>query len=276
LLGLAAYAESFSNHPIALSILKEYGKPPIKDIHGEYEEMAGYGVRATLEGSSILAGNEKLMEKMGIAYAVPETVGTNVHVAKDGVYAGCLTIADEIKPGSRALVPALKELGVRKTVMLTGDLPRIAADIGRELELDEVHAGLLPRQKVEKVEELARQKLPRKTLAFVGDGINDAPVLALADVGVAMGGLGSDAAIEAADIVLMTDEPEKLVEAVRIARFTRHVVWQNIALALGIKFLFLFLATLGVSTLWEAVFADVGVSLLAVLNSMRVVFRLPA
>jgi len=188
----------------------------------------------------------------------------------DAVYVGCVVIADEIKPDSHGLVASLKKLGVRKTVMLTGDTPQIAETVARELQVDEMYASLLPQQKVEKVEMLSKQKLPKKTLAFVGDGINDAPVLAMADVGVAMGGLGSDAAIEAADVVLMTDEPAKLVEAVKIARFTKSVVWQNIVLSLGIKFLFLFLATLGVSSLWEAVFADVGVSLLAVFNSLRI------
>jgi len=270
LLELAAGAEAFSNHPIAASILKEYGKDIDKNALTRYEEIAGRGVSVNANGRAILAGNEKLMGEMGITYAESQTIGTKVYVAADGVYAGCIVIADEIKPDSRGLVALLKNLGVRKTVMLTGDTPRIAETVARELEIDEMHAGLLPQQKVEKVEELGKQKLPKKTLAFVGDGINDAPVLAMADVGVAMGGLGSDAAIEAADVVLMTDEPAKLVEAVKIARFTKRVVWQNIALSLGIKFLFLFLATLGVSSLWEAVFADVGVSLLAVFNSMRV------
>jgi len=186
------------------------------------------------------------------------------------VYAGCIVIADEIKADSYSLVDSLKALGVRKTVMLTGDTQQIATAVAGELGLDEVHAGLLPGQKVEKVEQLATQKLPKKVLAFVGDGINDAPVLAMADVGVAMGGLGSDAAIEAADVVLMTDEPSKLAQAVEVARFTKRIVRQNIVLALGVKILFLVLATFGVSSLWEAVFADVGVSLLAVLNSMRV------
>ena len=179
-------------------------------------------------------------------------------------------IADEIKPDSRSAISALKALGIRKTVMLTGDTPQIAQVVAESLTLDEVHAGLLPQQKVEKVEILSKQRHHKKTLAFVGDGINDAPVLAMADIGVAMGGLGSDAAIEAADVVLMTDEPIKLAEAIKVARFTKCVVWQNIIVSLGIKFLFLFLATLGVSSLWEAVFADVGVSLLAVLNSMRI------
>ena len=268
-LQLAAHAESFSNHPIAVSIMNEYGKDIDRENIGEYQEIAGYGI--SVKGSiAILAGNEKLMEKMGIPYTQTEGIGTKVYVAVDGVYAGCIVIADEIKTDSYGLASSLKNLSIRKTVMLTGDTPEIAKAVAEKLQLSEVYAGLLPQQKVEKVEMLLRQKPPKKTLAFVGDGINDAPVLAMADIGIAMGGLGSDAAIEAADVVLMTDEPAKLVEAVKIARFTKHIVWQNIVLSLGIKFLFLFLATLGVSSLWEAVFADVGVSLLAVLNSMRV------
>jgi len=273
LLEAAACAEAFSNHPIALSILKEYGKDIDKNGLSAYEEIAGHGVSVRARGRAILAGNEKLMDKMGIAVSPSQGIGTKAHVAIDGAYAGCIVIADEVKSDSYGLVDSLKKLGVRKTVMLTGDTPEIAQIVAKELKLDEMSAGLLPQQKVEKVEALSREKAPKKTLAFVGDGINDAPVLAMADVGVAMGGLGSDAAIEAADVVLMTDEPAKLVEAVKIARFTKRVVWQNIALSLGIKFLFLFLATLGVSSLWEAVFADVGVSLIAVLNSMRVIRR---
>ena len=291
LLELAARAEAFSSHPIAASILKEYGKDVDKKSLSRYEEIAGHGVSAcdgAPDGAgcqTILAGNEKLMRKMGIAHAQPQSAGTTVHVAAGGAYAGCIVIADAIKPDSRGIVAALKKLGVRKTVMLTGDAPQVAQMVARELGIDETHAGLLPQQKVEKIEALmeamaksqpafarrfrGRQSPAKKTLAFVGDGINDAPALAMADVGVAMGALGSDAAIEAADVVLMTDEPAKLAEAVKIARFTKRVVWQNIALSLGVKFLFLFLATFGVSSLWEAVFADVGVSLLAVFNSMR-------
>ena len=270
LLEAAAHAESFSNHPIAVSILKEYGKEIDKDGLEHYEEIAGHGVSVQAKGQTILAGNGKLMDKMRVAYTESQSIGTKVHVAVDGLYAGSIVIADEIKTDSYGLISSLKNLGVRKAVMLTGDTPQIAEAIAKELELDEVHASLLPQQKVEEVEKLSKQKLPKKTLAFVGDGINDAPVLAIADVGVAMGGLGSDAAIEAADVVLMTDEPAKLTEAVKIARFTKRVVWQNIVVSLGVKFLFLFLATLGVSSLWEAVFADVGVSLLAVFNSMRI------
>ena len=266
----AAYAEHFSNHPIALSIRKEYGAEIAGDTLADYEELAGFGVGVTEGGRRILAGNGKLMERLGIAFVESHGLGTKVYVAIEGVYAGCIVIADEIKPDSRGAIAALRTLGVRKILMLTGDAPQIAVSVAEELGLDEVYAGLLPEEKVAKVELLNGQKRPKKTLAFVGDGINDAPVLAMADVGVAMGGLGSDAAIEAADVVLMTDEPKKLAEAVEVARFTKRVVWQNIVLSLGVKFLFLFLATLGVSSLWEAIFADVGVSLLAVLNSMRI------
>jgi len=270
LLKYAAYVESFSNHPIAVSILKEYGKDTEKENLSQYEEIAGYGVSVQVNNKTIFAGNAKLMEKIGINHTESEGIGTKVYIAIDNIYAGCLVIADEIKPDSYGLIDSLKKLGIRKTFMLTGDTKQIAEIIAKELALDEVHANLLPGQKVEKVEKLSKQKLSKKTLAFVGDGINDAPVLAMADIGVAMGALGSDAAIEAADVVLMTDEPSKLTEAVKIARFTKRVVWQNIILSLGVKFLFLFLATLGVSSLWEAVFADVGVSLIAVFNSMRI------
>jgi len=273
LLEATANAEAFSNHPIAVSILKAFDGEVDKDRLTHYEEIAGHGVSVKAGSISILAGNEKLMTKMGIDFTAHQSIGTKVYVAIDGVYAGCIVITDEIKPDSRGLVDSLKKLGVRKTVMLSGDTLQIANAIASEIKLDEVYADLLPQEKVEKVEMLSKQKQPKKTLAFVGDGINDAPVLAMADVGVAMGGLGSDAAIEAADVVLMTDEPGKLVEAIEIARFTKRVVWQNIVASLGIKFLFLFLATLNVSSLWEAVFADVGVSLLAVFNSMRVMRR---
>ena len=270
LLRAAAHAEIFSNHPIAASILREYGHDVDKSALSGYEEIAGHGVSVRAWGRMVIAGNDKLMDKMGVAYTASTKSGTKVYVALDCVYAGCIVVADEIRPDSHGLAAALRGMGVRKTVMLTGDAPQIAEAVARELCIDEMRAGLLPHQKVAEVEALSAQKLPKRTLAFVGDGINDAPVLAMADVGVAMGGLGSDAAIEAADVVLMTDEPGKLIEAVKIARFTKRVVWQNIIASLGIKFLFLILAGLGLSSLWEAVFADVGVSLLAVLNSMRV------
>jgi Cd2+/Zn2+-exporting ATPase len=270
ILRAAAHAEAFSNHPIAVSIMKEYGMEVEKDKLEQYEEIAGHGVSVSTNGQAVLAGNEKLLKLKGIDFPEAVGIGTKVYIAIDGVYAGCIIIADEIKLDSREAIETLKTLGVRKTIMLSGDIPQIAESVSAELKLDEVYASLLPQDKVEKVEQLSKNKRPKRTLAFVGDGINDAPVLAMADVGVAMGALGSDAAIEAADVVLMTDQPAKLAEAVKIARRTKRIVWQNIVLSLGIKFLFLFLAALGVSSLWEAIFADVGVSLIAVLNSMRV------
>jgi len=273
LLKAAAHAEIFSNHPIALSILKEYdetGEKVDKASLSEYEEIAGHGVKVRYSGDVVLAGNAKLMAKMGIAYQESERIGTKVYLAINGVFAGCIVIADELKPDSAKLVASLKKLGIRKAVMLTGDTEQAAQAIAKDLHLDQIHASLLPHQKVEQVEILSQEKPAKRTLAFVGDGINDAPVLAMSDIGIAMGGLGSDAAIEAADVVLMTDEPSKLVEAVEIARFTKRIVWQNIIVSLAVKLLFLVLATFGVSSLWEAVFADVGVSLLAVFNSMRV------
>ena len=270
LLESTAFAEVFSNHPIALSILKEYGQEVDRDSLSQYEEIAGHGVTVEASGKKIFAGNGKLMDRMGITYEESPSIGTKVYVAIDGIFAGCVVIADEIKPDSYGLVAALKKLGIRKTAMLTGDTPQIAEIIARELELDYMYAGLLPQQKVEKVEDLMKQKLSKRTLAFVGDGINDAPVLAMADVGVAMGGLGSDAAIEAADVVLMTDEPMKLIEAIKIARFTKQIVWQGIIFSLAVQILFLVLGTMGVASIWEAIFADVGVSLLAVFNTMRI------
>jgi Cd2+/Zn2+-exporting ATPase len=272
LLEAAAYAEAFSNHPIALSIIRKYETSIDKNTLSEYCETAGHGVSVSANGRRLLAGNKKLMAKSGITFEEEQNVGTNVYVAIDGVFAGCIIISDEVKPGSRDAIAALKALGIRKTVMLTGDNPQIAEAIACELKLDEAYGSLLPQQKVERVEILNGQKLQNSKLAYVGDGINDAPVLAMADVGVAMGGLGSDAAIEAADVVLMTDEPQKLVEAVGIALFTKRIVWQNIFFALGVKGLFLLLGAMGSATMWEAVFADVGVAVLAVLNATRVMY----
>jgi Cd2+/Zn2+-exporting ATPase len=276
LLELAAHAESYSNHPIALSVMKEYGKEVERDRISGYTEIAGHGVSVSLNGRTILAGNHKLMAKEGIGFQESQSIGTKVYIAllsnapSDRVFAGCVVISDEIKPDSRNAVSALKTKGVQKTVMLTGDNPNIAGAVAAELKLDEVYGGLLPHEKVEKMEILKAEKSAKGKLAFVGDGINDAPVLAMADIGVAMGGLGSDAAIEAADVVLMTDEPSKICDAVDIARFTKKIVWQNIVFALGVKGVFLALGAFGIATMWEAVFADVGVSLLAVLNAMRI------
>ncbi|MCL2498750.1 MAG: cadmium-translocating P-type ATPase [Defluviitaleaceae bacterium] len=270
LLSFAASAEALSNHPIALSIQKAFGGETDKDALSEYNEIAGHGVCVKHTEKTILAGNGKLMNLNNIIFVEAESIGTTVYIAVDHMFAGYIIISDEIKTDSYKAITELKAKGVRKTVMLSGDNPQIAGMIAEELKLDEVHAGLLPHEKVEKVEYLNGQKQSKGTLAFVGDGINDAPVLARADIGIAMGALGSDAAIEAADIVLMTDEPSKLSEAIDIARFTRRIVWQNIVFALGVKGLFLVLGAFGVASLWEAVFADVGVSLLAVLNATRV------
>ncbi|KXG74847.1 Cadmium, zinc and cobalt-transporting ATPase [Fervidicola ferrireducens] len=269
LLEYAAFAESFSNHPIALSILKAYGKEVDKNEIENYEEISGHGIKAKVKGKTVLVGNAKLMARENIAYVNTDAVGTTVHVAIDGVYAGFIVISDEVKEDSANAVKGLKSIGVRRLVMLTGDSKAVAEKIGKQLGLDEVYAELLPDQKVEKLEMLEKQKSPKGKLVFVGDGINDAPVLARADVGVAMGGLGSDAAIEAADVVLMTDEPSKLVTAIKIAKRTRRIVWQNIIFSLGVKIIVLALGAGGIATMWEAVFADVGVALIAIVNAMR-------
>ena len=269
-LQLAAAAESLSNHPIARSITDEYGKAVDENEIGEYTEISGHGISALFGGRRVLVGNGKLMRKYGVEYEKCDKAGTAVYVACDGKFAGSILISDEIKEDSRRAISDLKDMGVKNTVMLTGDNEEIAAAVSRELALDEYHSGLLPDQKVEIVEQLDRKKSKSGKLAFVGDGINDAPVLARADIGIAMGGLGSDAAIEAADIVLMTDEPSKLLAAVKTAKATRRIVKQNIIFALGVKAAFLVLGAFGIAGMWEAVFGDVGVMLLAVLNAMRI------
>lgn len=269
LLEYAAYAEAHSNHPIARSVQEAYNKEIDTKKIAEYEEITGHGIKVQVEGKTILAGNAKLMAREGISHSREKIAGTVVQLAVDGKYAGYLVISDEIKEDSARAMRGLKEAGVKKLVMLTGDNQAVGEEVGRRLGLDEVHAQLLPDQKVEQVERLNRAKGPGEKLVFVGDGINDAPVLARADVGVAMGGLGSDAAIEAADVVLMTNEPSKLVTAIKIARRTRGIVWQNITLSLAVKAVFLALGAGGIATIWEAVFADVGVALLAILNAMR-------
>jgi len=271
LLEYAAKAESFSNHPIALSVMKAYGREIDKAGLSQYSEIAGHGISVRADGKTILAGNSKLMTANGISFTETTGIGTKVYVATDNEFIGCIVISDEIKEDSKAAIAALKAQGVRKTVMLTGDDSQIAQVLAEELNLDECYGGLLPDEKVEKVETLSAQKRAKGKLAFIGDGINDAPSLARADVGIAMGGLGSDAAIEAADVVLMTDEPSKLIDAIGVARFTKRIVWQNIIFALGIKGVFLALGALGVASMWEAVFADVGVALLAILNSTRAI-----
>ena len=265
----AAWAEQFSTHPIAKSILEAYGKYEPVSL-SEYREIPGHGVRVATAGRTILAGNARLMEAEGISYESCEKAGTKVYVAADGVYQGCILIADQLKSDSKKAIAALKQTGVEQTVMLTGDNEIIAEAVAKELDLSKFYAGLLPHEKVEILEKLDARKHPGRKLVFVGDGINDAPVLARADIGIAMGGLGSDAAIEAADVVLMTDEPMKLVEAIQVAAETRKIALQNIIFALGIKAVFLVLGALGMVGMWIAVFGDVGVALLAVLNAMRI------
>jgi len=270
LLEFAAYAESYSNHPIAVSIIKAYGKEINKSDIENYDEISGHGIKVKVKGREMLAGNTKLMNKESIAYENPDTVGTIVHIAIDGNYAGYIVISDEVKEDSEKAIKELKKVGVKKTIMLTGDIKSVGQKVGEKLGLDEVHAELLPDQKVEKLEAIEKQKSAKGKLVFVGDGINDAPVLARADIGIAMGGLGSDAAIEAADVVIMTDEPSKIANAIRIAKRTRGIVWQNIIFAMGVKLIVLALGAGGIATIWEAVFADVGVTVIAVINAMRV------
>ncbi|ABR46369.1 heavy metal translocating P-type ATPase [Alkaliphilus metalliredigens QYMF] len=270
LLEYAAYAESYSNHPISTSILKAYGKEVNKEEIESYNEISGHGIKIKVKDKEILAGNIKLMDSEKIAYEPVEAIGTIVYVAINGKLAGSIIISDEIKEDSQRAIKELKAIGVKKIVMLTGDNKQVGIKVAKQLGIDEVHTELLPDEKVEKLEQLDRQKSPKGKLVFVGDGINDAPVLARADIGVAMGGLGSDAAIEAADVVLMTDEPMKLVSAIKIAKRTKRIVWQNIIFAFGVKGIVLLLGAGGLATMWEAVFADVGVALIAVFNAMRV------
>ena len=269
LLELAALAESWSDHPIAHSIREAYGAELDTGRVSGVEERSGRGVQVQVDGRTVCVGNDTLMEEIGIAWHPCHQVGTTVHVAVDGVYMGHLVISDQVKEDAADAIRALRACGVRKTVMLTGDAQAVGEDVARRLGLDEVHAQLLPADKVDRVEDLLRQTSPRGALAFVGDGINDAPVLSRADIGIAMGALGSDAAIEAADVVLMDDKPSKIALAIRIARKTRSIVRQNIVFALGVKFLVLGLGAFGLANMWEAVFADVGVSVIAILNSMR-------
>ena len=268
----AALAESWSKHPISLSIKNAYGKDIDPSRVTDVQELGGHGVTAKVDGKTVAAGNARLMAKLGLT--VPEITepGTIVHVAMEGRYAGYLLIADVVKPHSAAAIRGLKQAGVRKTVMLTGDAEPVAKAVSAELGLDECHAGLLPGDKVDQIETLLAAKQPKENLAFVGDGINDAPVLSRADVGIAMGALGSDAAIEAADVVLMDDDPAKIALAMRIARRTLRIVYQNIVFALAIKFACLVLGALGLASMWTAIFADVGVMVLAVLNATRALY----
>ena len=269
LLELAALAECWSDHPISRSLKEAYGREMDSSRVSNVEEVAGRGVKAVVDGHTICAGNDKLMEDIGVSWHPCHRVGTTVHVASDGVYLGHIVISDEVKPDAKEAVAALKAAGVRKTVMLTGDAQAVGEDVASRLGLDEVHTQLLPADKVERVEELLKEVSPKGALAFVGDGINDAPVLSRADIGIAMGGLGSDAAIEAADIVLMDDKPSKIAHAIRIARRTLSIVRQNIVFALAVKLLVLVLSAVGLVSMWAAVFADVGVSVIAILNAMR-------
>ena len=269
LLSYAAHAESFSNHPIALSIQKEYGKDIETQRLTEQEEIPGQGIRVKIDGKSVLAGNGKLMESGHIDWKPVDALGSVVYLAVDGNFAGYIVISDELKSDSKKAIYDLKKIGVKHTAMLTGDSKAVGEAIAREIGLDTVYTELLPHQKVEQLEKLDKSRKGKGKLVFVGDGINDAPVLARADIGIAMGALGSDAAIEAADVVLMTDEPSKIVSAIRVAQKTRSIVWQNILFAMGVKVAVLILAAVGIATMWEAVFGDVGVTVIAILNAMR-------
>ena len=272
LLEYAALAECSSSHPISKSLQKAYGKPIDRNRVTDIEEISGNGVIAKVDGISVAAGNTKLMNRLGIAYQDCHHVGTVVHMAIDGKYAGHILISDIIKPHAKEAIAELKKAGISKTVMLTGDSKRVADQVAEELGIQEVYSELLPADKVSRVEELLNQKSEKDKLAFVGDGINDAPVLSRADIGIAMGALGSDAAIEAADIVLMDDDPLKISKAIKIARKCIRIVYENIYFAIGIKILCLILGALGIANMWAAIFADVGVMIIAVLNAIRTLF----
>ena len=269
LLELAAYAEDYSNHPISQSIQKAYGKKIDNSRISDVQEIAGHGVRAVIDGKTVLAGNAKLMNGENIVYTPSDAIGTVIYLACNGKYAGYIVIEDEVKADAPAAIRALKEVGVRKTVMLTGDADAVGKKVAQKLGLDQAYTELLPADKVDRVEAMLKQTSEKGKLVFVGDGINDAPVLARADVGIAVGGLGSDAAIEAADVVLMTDEPSKISAVVRIARKTIRIANENIVFALGVKLLVLILGATGYANMWAAVFADVGVSVIAILNAIR-------
>lgn len=269
LLEMAALAESYSDHPISRSLREAYGADVEKIRIGQVQELSGRGVKAQVDSKTVCVGNDKLMDEIGVAWHPCHHVGTTVHVAIDGVYAGHIVISDEVKPDAADAIAALKAAGVRKTVMLTGDAQAVGQAVAGQLGLDEVHAQLLPGDKVEQVERLIEQKQDQEKLAFVGDGINDAPVLSRADIGIAMGAMGSDAAIEAADIVLMDDKPSKIAKAIQISKRTLRIVRQNIVFALAVKALILLLGAFGFANMWEAVFADVGVAVIAILNAMR-------
>lgn len=269
LIELTAHAESYSNHPISLSMKRAYSKEIDNGRISDVEEISGHGVIATVDGKKVMAGNIKLMKMMDIPYFKGELIGTIVHVAVNNKYIGYIVIADEVKEDSAQAIKELKAANIKQTVMLTGDNKSIGSKVAKELGLDKVYAELLPADKVEKLEELFSQKSKKGKLAFVGDGINDAPVLARADIGIAMGGLGSDAAIEAADVVIMTDEPSKIATTMKISKKTLKIAHQNIVFAIGIKIIVLILSAFGITTMWTAIFADVGVTIIAVLNAFR-------
>ena len=269
LLEIAALGESLSNHPIAQSIVKAYGKDVNKDEIKNYEEISGYGIRVSIRDKDVLLGNHKLMDMFSVKYKEVESIGTVIHIAINNIYKGSIIISDEIKENSKQAIENLKSIGVHTTVMLTGDTESVAQRVAKRIGIDKVFSELLPGEKVEKIELLLKGKESKSKVAFVGDGINDAPVLARADIGIAMGGIGSDAAIEAADVVLMNDNPQALVEAIKIARKTNKILWQNIIFSLGIKIFVLILGALGIASMWGAVFADVGVTIIAVVNSTR-------
>ena len=273
LLKIAAHAESYSNHPISASIKKAYQKEINQEIIEKTEEISGKGIISQIENKTVVIGNNKIMQEKGIEYKESNDIGTILYVAINNKFAGSIVIADKIKEDAKQTIQGLKRNNVSKTVMLTGDKKEIAEKVAKQIEIDEVYTDLLPNQKVEKVEELMKQKTEKGKLAFVGDGINDAPVLAISDIGIAMGGLGSDAAIEAADIVIMNDKPSKILEAIKISNKTMRIVKQNIIFAISVKILVLILGACGIATMWEAVFADVGVSFIAILNSLRALGR---
>lgn len=270
LLRYTAYAENHSTHPIATSVKKAYGKEINVTNISKVEEISGFGVIANVDGKDILVGNEKLMKEKNIQYTKCNEIGTILYVAIENEFAGYIVIADKVKKDSAKAISNLKNMNIKKTVMLTGDKKEVGENIAEKLRIDEVYTELLPDGKVKKVEELLKEKDAKAKLAFVGDGINDAPVLAISDIGIAMGGLGSDAAIEAADVVIMTDEPSKLIDAIKISKKTMRIVKENIIFAIGIKIAVLILSAFGLSTMWEAVFADVGVSIIAIINALRV------
>ena len=273
LLKIAAYAESYSNHPISASIKKAYQKEINQEIIEKTEEISGKGIVSQIENKTVVIGNNKIMQEKGIEYKESNDIGTILYVAINNKFAGSIVIADKIKEDAKQTIQGLKRNNVSKTVMLTGDKKEIAEKVAKQIEIDEVYTDLLPDQKVEKVEELMKQKTEKGKLAFVGDGINDAPVLAISDIGIAMGGLGSDAAIEAAEIVIMNYKPTKILEAIKISNKTMRIVKQNIIFAISVKILVLILGACGIATMWEAVFADVGVSFIAILNSLRALGR---